>query len=193
MLKTTPSQTIGPFFSYALNSSEHGLTLLAPNRIKATLGAQITISGQVLDGDGEPISDAMLEIWHADQQGRLAGRNNGANTNFTGFARTATDQKGVFVFETIKPGRLNTTDNILQAPHIDVMVFARGVLTHLCTRIYFADEASNENDPILTAIPDPNRRDTLIAVPEVGVSGQTNYRFDIHLQGEDETVFIEWS
>ena len=193
MVKTTPSQTIGPFFSYALNSSKHGLALLAPNRMNATSDAQITISGQVLDGDGEPIPDAMLEIWQADQKGRLPGKNHGANINFTGFARTATDPKGTFVFETIKPGRLNTADNTLQAPHIDVMVFGRGILTHLCTRIYFADEASNENDPVLAAIPDPNRRDTLIAVPEIGVGGQTNYRFDIHLQGEDETVFLEWS
>ena len=169
------------------------MALLAPNRVDASLDPQITISGQVFDGDGEPISDAMLEIWQADQKGRLAGRDHGANTNFTGFARTATDQKGAFVFETIKPGRLNTADNTLQAPHIDVMVFARGVLSHLCTRIYFADEASSESDPVLAAIPDPNRRGTLIAVPEVEVGGQTNYRFNIHLQGKDETVFLEWS
>jgi len=191
--KTTPSQTIGPFFSYSLTSAKHGRTLLAPNRMDVASGVQIGISGQVFDGDSDPISDAMLEIWQADQQGRLAKTNDSANIHFRGFSRTDTDLEGTFVFETVKPGRLNTADNNLQAPHINVMVFARGILTHLCTRIYFADEASNKSDPVLAAIPDPKRRKTLIAVPQPGRDGRLNYRFDIRLQGEAETVFFQWS
>ena len=189
----TPSQTIGPFFAYSLTSAKDGRRLLVSNRVDSVSGTQIRVKGQVFDGDGEPVPDAMLEIWQADPEGRLAGANDGANIKFTGFARAATDQEGSFIFETVKPGRFHTSNNILQAPHISVIVFARGILTHLHTRIYFADETSNDNDPILAAIEDPNRRATLISVPESDGKSYTNYHFDIRLQGEGETVFFQWS
>ena len=189
----TPSQTIGPFFAYSLTSAKDGRRLLVSNRVDSVSGTQIRVKGQVFDGDGEPVPDAMLEIWQADPEGRLAGANDGANIKFTGFARAATDQEGSFIFETVKPGRFHTSNNILQAPHISVIVFARGILTHLHTRIYFADETSNDNDPILAAIEDPNRRATLISVPESDEKSYTNYHFDIRLQGKGETVFFQWS
>ena len=189
----TPSQTIGPFFAYSLTSAKDGRRLLVSNRVDSVSGTQIRVKGQVFDGNGEPVPDAMLEIWQADPEGRLAGANDGANIKFTGFARAATDQEGSFIFETVKPGRFHTSNNILQAPHISVIVFARGILTHLHTRIYFADETSNDNDPILAAIEDPNRRATLISVPESDGKSYTNYHFDIRLQGEGETVFFQWS
>ena len=193
-LKTvTPSQTIGPFFAYSLTSAKDGRRLLVSNRVDSVSGTQIRVKGQVFDGDGEPVPDAMLEIWQADPEGRLAGANDGAYIKFTGFARAATDQEGSFIFETVKPGRFHTSNNILQAPHISVIVFARGILTHLHTRIYFADETSNDNDPILAAIEDPNRRATLISVPESDGKSYTNYHFDIRLQGKGETVFFQWS
>ena len=189
----TPSQTIGPFFAYSLTSAKDGRRLLVSNRVDSVSGTQIRVKGQVFDGNGEPVPDAMLEIWQADPEGRLAGANDGANIKFTGFARAATDQEGSFIFETVKPGRFHTSNNILQAPHISVIVFARGILTHLHTRIYFADETSNDNDPILAAIEDPNRRATLISVPESDEKSYTNYHFDIRLQGKGETVFFQWS
>ena len=189
----TPSQTIGPFFAYSLTSAKDGRRLLVSNRVDSVSGTQIRVKGQVFDGDGEPVPDAMLEIWQADPEGRLAGANDGANIKFTGFARDATDQEGNFTFETVKPCRFHTSNDILQAPHISVIVFARGILTHLHTRIYFADETSNDNDPILAAIEDPNRRATLISVPESDGKSYTNYHFDIRLQGEGETVFFQWS
>ena len=193
-LKTvTPSQTIGPFYAYSLTSAKDGRRLLVSNRVDSVSGTQIRVKGQVFDGDGEPVPDAMLEIWQADPEGRLAGAYVGANKKFTGFARAATDQEGNFIYETVIPGRFHTSNDILQAPHISVIVFARGILTHLHTRIYFADETSNDNDPILAAIEDPNRRATLISVPESDGKSYTNYHFDIRLQVEGETVFFQWS
>ena len=189
----TPSQTIGPFFAYSLTSAKYGRRLLASNRVDSVSGTQIRVKGQVFDGDGEPVPDAMLEIWQADAEGRLAGARDGANIKFTGFARAATNQDGSFIFETVKPGRFHTSNDILQAPHISVIVFARGILTHLHTRIYFSDETSTNNDPVLAAIEDPKRRATLITLPDLDGDGYTNYRFDIHLQGEEETVFFQWS
>ena len=189
----TPSQTIGPFFSYALTSDENGRPLIASNHIHAPSDAEIHIEGKVLDGDGKPVSDAMLEIWQADANGRLAVPNDRANVNFLGFARTATGQDGNYIFETVKPGRTNNQDNILQAPYINLVVFARSILSQLYTRIYFADENSNDKDPVLAIIQDPDRRTTLIAVPDSDRSGQTKYQFDIHLQGDAETVFFQWS
>ena len=189
----TPSQTIGPFFSYSLTSNENGRPSIASNRIRALSGVGICIEGKVLDGDGKPVSDAMLEIWQADANGRLAVPNDRANVHFLGFARAATDQDGNYIFETVKPGRTNNQDNILQAPYINLTVFARGILSQLYTRIYFADEKSNDKDPVLTIIQDPERRATLIAVRDSDWNGHTKYQFNIHLQGDAETVFFQWS
>jgi protocatechuate 3,4-dioxygenase alpha subunit len=144
----------------------------------------------VFDGDGVPVNDAMIEIWQADAQGRYAGGRDGptrANTAFQGFGRSATDKDGVYGFETVKPGAVAGPGGAMQAPHIVVCIFSRGMLRQLYTRVYFADETSNASDPVLALVPE-DRRDTLIARQ---VSGQPAYEFDIRLQGENETVFFE--
>ena len=191
-LKQTPSQTVGPYFAYGLTPGQYGYPLsdLATGNLldEDTEGKRIRLEGQVFDGAGAPVSDAMIEIWQADGQGRYAhpadGR--GANVAFKGFGRfgTGTEADSRFIFETIKPGSVDGE----QAPHINLIVFMRGILSHAYTRVYFADEAAaNEADPVL-ALVDPARRATLIAVAcEVG----NVYRFDIHMQGEKETVFFD--
>ena len=168
----TPSQTIGPFFSFALprEGGEQAVDPDAPGAVR--------IEGQVLDGEGAPVPDALLEIWQAGPDGRYA---DGA-----GFARCPTDAEGVFHFVTVKPGRVSAPDGRAQAPHLNVIVFARGLLRHLPTRMYFPEEAeANAADPVLSAIEDPAARATLVARNEDGI-----LRFDVHLQGEAETVFF---
>jgi protocatechuate 3,4-dioxygenase alpha subunit len=188
----TPSQTVGPFFAYGLISDgaynwpdAFSNRLLTPD----TSGERIRISGRVYDGDGTPIPDAMLEIWQADAQGRFSDPRDTrgpANTSFRGFGRTGTSPEGVFAFETIKPGAVPGINGAMQAPHILMAVFARGMLLHLYTRIYFDGDAANANDAVLAQVP-ADRRDTLMAKRESdGV-----YRFDIRLQGDGETVFFE--
>lgn len=189
----TPSQTVGPYFAYGLTPEQYGYPFasLAHGHTvdEETEGERIRIQGRVFDGAGEPISDAMLEIWQADAQGRY---NHPAdpkrpNSSFLGFARTGTgtDPQHRFIFDTIKPGGRDG-----HAPHINVIVFMRGLLTHAYTRIYFSDEAAaNAVDPVLQAVP-AERRKTLIAERTEGPAGIV-YRFDIHMQGEDETVFFD--
>jgi protocatechuate 3,4-dioxygenase alpha subunit len=186
----TPSQTVGPYFAYCLTPTQYGYNFtgiagpqMADEKIR---GERIRITGQVLDGAGDPVSDAMIEIWQADADGDYpdASRPEG----FVGFARvgTGTDPNNRYWFDTIKPGA--TPDH--QAPHINVIVFMRGLLSHLYTRIYFADEeALNAADPVLGSV-DEARRRTLIAKREETPAG-TVYRFDIHMQGESETVFFD--
>ena len=183
MPKQTPSQTIGPFFAFALTPEQYGYPFasIASGRLadEATVGERIRIVGQVLDADGAPVNDAMVEIWQADAQGRYTA------TGFTGFGRqgTGTDPQSHFIFDTIKPGRVDAE----QAPHISVIVFMRGILTHAYTRIYFSDEAqANARDPVLGSVPE-DRRSTLIAKRQADGS----YRFDIRMQGDDETVFFD--
>lgn len=187
MFKQTPSQTVGPFFSFGLI---HGGDNLLVNE-QAT-GERIYITGTVFDGDGQPISDALLEIWQADAQGiynhPADPRREQADSYFRGFGRSETVNNGTFRFKTIKPGRVAWEGEQTQAPHINVRVFARGMLIHALTRLYFADEAANETDPILNQVP-AARRHTLIANREASADLPT-YRFDIHLQGERETVFF---
>jgi protocatechuate 3,4-dioxygenase alpha subunit len=190
----TPSQTVGPWFAYGLTpEGKYDWSDLATGNLITpdVVGDRIRIEGIVRDGDGTPLQDAMIEIWQADGQGRFPGRSNGAapNTSFKGFGRCATDQQGLFWFDTVKPGVIAGPDGKPQAPHILVAVFARGLLTHLYTRLYFADEAANASDPILKLVP-ADRRDTLIAKKETH-AGKTLYRFDIRLQGEGETVFFD--
>ena len=192
MKALTPSQTIGPFFSYCLTSENYGRDPIASNTVQSESDSKIRITGKVFEGNGNHVPDAMIEIWQCDAQGRLPTEYRGTNTSFTGFARSGTDENGRYVFETVKPGRISTSDNILQAPHIDVLVFARGLLLHLYTRIYFADESCNSEDPILSAIEDSERRSTLIAVRKTGSDNRVTYLFDIHLQGDSETVFFQW-
>jgi protocatechuate 3,4-dioxygenase alpha subunit len=190
----TPSQTVGPWFAYGLTpEGKYDWSDLATGNLITpdVVGDRIRIEGIVRDGDGTPMPDAMIEIWQADGQGRLPGQRNGAapNTSFKGFGRCPTDPKGTFWFETVKPGSVPAPDGKPQAPHILIAVFARGLLTHLYTRVYFADETSNASDPVLKLVP-ADRRDTLIAKKETQ-GGKTLYRFDIRLQGEGETVFFD--
>lgn len=182
----TPSQTVGPYFAYGLTPKDYGRRELVTNDLTApdVMGARIRIEGRVLDGDGAAVSDAMIEIWQADAAGRYAQR---ANSSFKGFGRTGTDTQGHFAFTTIKPGPVAGPDGATQAPHIAVIVFARGVLRHLYTRIYFPEDApAHAGDAVLKAVP-ADRRATLIA----RATGANTYGFDINLQGPDETVFFE--
>ncbi|MBV8430197.1 MAG: protocatechuate 3,4-dioxygenase subunit alpha [Solirubrobacterales bacterium] len=180
----TPSQTVGPFFAIGL-PWEAGPQAVPPD----TPGA-ITIAGFVYDGDGQPVPDSLIETWQADPDGRFADLHGhgGASqlAGFRGFARYgAEDGDGRFEIVTVKPGRVPWPDGGEQAPHIDVSVFARGMLQRCVTRIYFADEPeANAEDPVLASV-SPDRRSTLLAEPAAG-----GYSFDIRLQGSGETVFF---
>jgi protocatechuate 3,4-dioxygenase alpha subunit len=188
-LRQTPSQTIGPFFATALlHEGWNDLTA------RGAAGQTIVIAGRVLDGDGAPVPDALLEIWQANAAGRYDHPDDGRNTpldpQFSGFGRASTDEQGRFRFRTIKPGPVPSAGGALQAPHLNVSVFARGLLKRLVTRIYFPDEPLNAQDPVLTSLPEATRRATLIARPANGESEPVLY-FDIVLQGDNETVFFE--
>ena len=185
----TPSQTVGPFFAYSLTPGEYNYAGLVTNDLRTddTVGEPILIEGRVIDGEGALVPDAMVEIWQADGAGKYAGR--GSNTTFKGFGRSETKGSG-FSFRTVKPGTVVGPDGRMQAPHINVSVFARGILRRMFTRIYFAGDAANEVDPILTLVP-ADRRGTLIARRDGSVDGMARYVLDIRLQGEDETVFFE--
>lgn len=193
-LRQTPSQTVGPFFAFSLSAPQYGYALdaIASGEIadQSVPGERIEIFGQVLDGAGVPIDDAMIEVWHADSEGRYArpSEPRTSNRSFTGFGRfgTGTEAENRFVFRTIKPGSVDGE----QAPHLNVMVFMRGMLTHAYTRCYFSDEVeANARDPFLTGVPE-DRRATLIAIREEA-SSAPRYRFDIRMQGDDETVFFD--
>lgn len=183
----TTSQTVGPFFSHALLRDELNV-LVRPE----TAGERIRIEGRVLDGDREPVPDAMVEIWQANSHGRynhpLDRRAVPLDPSFTGFGRSGTDEAGRFWFETVKPGPVPFDENSVQAPHLNVAVFARGMLNHAATRFYFEDEPTNADDPFLARVP-AHRRSTLLAKREL-VDGTVTYRLDIVLQGEAETVFF---
>jgi len=189
-LKQTPSQTVGPYFAYGLTPEQYGYPfkdlvngdLTTPD----TAGNRIRIEGCVYDGEGNPVPDAMIEIWQADAQGRYAHPADPRSTNatFKGFGRfgTGTDTENRFIFDTVKPGSVDGE----QAPHINVIVMMRGLLTHTYTRIYFSDEeTANATDPVLNSV-EKGRQRTLVAKRDGSV-----YRFDIHMQGDDETVFFD--
>jgi protocatechuate 3,4-dioxygenase alpha subunit len=156
-------------------------------------GEHITLIFRVIDGDGLPTpGDSMIELWQADSQGRyrhpIDPRSSGVDKNFCGFGRLETDANGVCVFETVKPGRVPNPEGNAQAPHINVALFGRGLGKPLRTRVYFAGESANADDPVLTLIP-AGRRETLLAKP---VAGQANaWAVEIHLQGDAETVFFD--
>jgi protocatechuate 3,4-dioxygenase alpha subunit len=198
MLEITPSQTVGPFYAYCLTPRKYKLHEIFTNDliVAGLEGEKIRIEGRVLDGDNVGIFDSMVEIWQADAKGSFAHARDheGSNTGFKGFGRVEPDNEGNYHFVTIKPGGVKTPDGKLQAPHIDVAVFARGMLKHLYTRIYFGDEESNKDDPVLSQVP-ADRRDTLIAKPQSGNGGEKVYRFDIRIQegpeGPPETQFFE--
>lgn len=203
MSEITPSQTVGPYFAYGLTpnnrcqwdpNGHYGWkntvdgNLITPD----ATGEKIRIEGVVLDGDGAPIPDAMIEIWQADAQGRYASPQDTRarpNSQFKGFGRSATDKEGVYAFDTIKPGVVPGLSGKPQAPHIVVAIFSRGMLRQVYTRLYFADEAANASDPILTMVP-ADRRGTLLAHKQPGAEPAL-YRFDIRVQGGNETVFFD--
>ena len=188
----TPSQTIGPFFAYALTPAEYGYAPLAGADLVTSdvAGEPIRIAGRLFDGLGQPVPDAMIEIWQADGAGRYPGSAAGPNSGFRGFGRAACDAAGAFAFRTVKPGAVPGPAGRPQAPHVDVGIFARGLLRRLFTRLYFADEPSTEADPILALVA-PDRRATLIARRDEAAGDPPLYRLDICLQGDRETVFFE--
>jgi protocatechuate 3,4-dioxygenase alpha subunit len=174
MTQTTPSQTIGPFFGYALPYGD------GPRVAPEWHPDAIRIHGRVLDGAGEPLPDALLEIWQAGPDGEVPGRDGAlvrGGHGFSGFGRCGTDAEGRYWFSTLKPGG--------PAPYAALLVFARGLLKPVATRIYFPGEDGNATDPVLSGVP-ADRRETLIATRE----DDRSYRFDVHLQGERETVFF---
>ena len=189
----TPSQTVGPFFAFGLDpKGDYNWAQTFSNDLTAdAAGERIRVEGRVLDGDGKPVNDSMIEIWQADAAGRYAhpADTRRPNAKFTGFGRTGTDAQGAFSFTTIKPGSVPSPDGKMQAPHILLAVFARGMPRQSYTRIYFADEAGNAGDPVLALVP-ADRRSTLIAKRKAK-NGQPVYIFDIRLQGQGETVFFE--
>lgn len=183
----TPSQTVGPYFAMRLPWPEG--PFVVP---EGTPGA-ITIIGRLYDGAGDVIPDGLIETWQADPDGRFAhpddprGPVPGGYKAFRGFGRCPTEIDGSFRIVTLKPGPLPFGDGRTEAPHIDVSVFSRGMLDRSVTRIYFPDEAeANAADPVLAAVP-ADRLDTLIAKP----AGEGLLRFDVHMQGERETVFFD--
>ena len=185
----TPAQTVGPFFAPALLREDMRRNVVAGPEIA---GERIRIEGRVLDGEGTPVPDALVEIWQANSHGRY---HHPADTRplpldprFTGFGRSGADESGAYWFETIKPGSVPYDHERAQAPHIVVTVFSRGLLNHLVTRLYFEDEPANAADPVLAHVP-PERRDTLLARREEA-NGAVVYRFDIVLQGTGETAFF---
>lgn len=184
--RSTPSQTVGPYFSIGFSWLERG------NLMEGTgSGDRVTISGRVLDGEGQPVPDAVLEIWQADAQGRYAHPedvpNVSAANKFLGFGRVFANQQGEFCFTTLKPGSVPGPDGRPQAPHLEVSLFMRGMLRRLITRIYFPAESANETDFVLGLVPGA-RRHTLISQPDTAKEGSLVW--DIHLQGDQETVFF---
>jgi protocatechuate 3,4-dioxygenase alpha subunit len=179
--RPSPSQTIGPFFGFALPWAD------GPAVVPAGTAGAIQLRGRLLDGAGDPIPDGLIETWQADGEGRFPQADASGATEFRGFGRSATDGEGRYAILTVKPGKVRGPDGTVHAPHIMVSVFARGLLRRLVTRGYFRDEdVANASDPVLASIGDARARATLMASPADG-----GYVFDIRLQGEGETLFFE--
>ncbi|RIX99662.1 protocatechuate 3,4-dioxygenase subunit alpha [Aureimonas flava] len=200
-LKESPSQTAGPYVHIGTNpnwveitgvwKADLGLVLVGPD----TRGERVIVEGTLTDGAGALVRDALIEIWQADAEGlhnSPAETRGKADAAFAGWGRQpVSDADGSFRFETIRPGRVPWPDGRLQAPHVTVWIVARGINLGLHTRLYFGDEAAaNAQDPLLARIPEPARRATLIA-PRTERDGVPVFRFDIRLQGERETVFLD--
>lgn len=175
----TASQTIGPYFGFALPSPD------GPFVVDGDHVGALWIRGRVTDGTGEPVIDALVETWQADAAGAFAAGVDGGGQRFRGFGRCPTDRDGAYGIRTVKPGSVEGPDGRPQAPHIDVLVFMRGLLRPVVTRIYFPGDPRNESDALLASLPAERRR-TLIAEPS-----RDGYRFEIRLQGEGETAFFD--
>ena len=184
----TPSQTVGPYLRIGLTEKNSIRTIAGPN----AKGERVWLKCRVLDRDGAPLNDAMIELWQADSAGKYNHPEDPqAKTSdpaCRGFGRAGTGEDGGCEFETVKPGRVPGPGNLLQAPHLNIGVFARGILLQLYTRIYFAGDPANEEDPVLALVPE-ERRETLLAKPDPTQPG--GWLFDIHLCGENETVFFD--
>jgi protocatechuate 3,4-dioxygenase, alpha subunit len=187
-LVATVWQTVGPFFSLGL----------APGYIRGiagpdALGQRIVINGQLFDGDGAPVPDAILEIWQANSHGKYAHpddtQEKPLDPNFLGHGRIPTNEEGYFSFTTIKPGPVDSDTGQPQAPHLSVSLMMRGLLRRLTTRIYFPNEPLNATDPILRLV-DPLRQKTLLLTPQP--DARQHFLWNVHLQGDDETVFFEF-
>jgi protocatechuate 3,4-dioxygenase alpha subunit len=206
----TPSQTVGPFFHYGLpwkggadlvGHSDWGarpdlfpeehyvLSLSSPTGVPE--GEAVEIAGTVYDADGVPVPDAMIEIWGANAAGRYRSQDDDredipVDPHFVGFGRATTSADGVYRFRTIRPGRVPGPGNSLQAPHLAISVFGRGLIKRLVTRLYFADGEGNQTDPVLALVPEERRR-TLIAERR----SDRTWWLDFHLAGDRETVFFD--
>ena len=186
-LCASTSQTVGPFFHLGL--SQLNLAEVAGPQVT---GERITLEGAVLDGDRKAVPDALVEIWQANAHGKYAHevdtQEKPLEPGFRGYGRMATSPDGGFRFYTIRPGRVPGPQGTLQAPHLEVCVFMRGLLKHLVTRVYFEDDPAHADDFVLNLI-EPARRATLIA--QKAEAGESVYRWNILLQGQDETVFFD--
>ena len=185
-MQRTASQTVGPFFLDALIHVGDEVIAKA-----GTAGEAMILEGSVLDAEGAPVNDAVLELFQADAAGQYAldNQQTRSGTVFSGFGRATMDATGKYRFSTIYPGVVRGT-NMVQAPHFDLMVFARGLLKPLVTRIYFEDDPSNAADSVLALVP-AHRRMTLVARRDA-TAGPSVWRFDVRLQGKDETVFFDF-
>ena len=184
-LTPTPSQTVGPYLHLGLTDAR-SISLVAGDGAK---GERVWLTFRVLDGDGVPVPDAMIELWQADSEGNYVHQESRADgAAFLGFGRLATAGDGSCTFETIRPGCVPGPGETVQAPHINVSILGRGILKRLSTRLYFVGEPANAADPVLTLVPE-NRRWTLLAQPDPART--SNWIFDVHLRGEGETVFFD--
>ena len=188
-LRQTPSQTVGPFFGVGLTRPSHLQHVLVNDQ---TEGERIRIAGTVFDGAGHAVEDALVEIWQANAHGRYRHPlDSGAapiDPAFFGFGRCPTDASGAFSFDTIKPGAIERGDGVRCAPHVNITVFARGMLSHAFTRMYFDGDLLETDSPL--ALVEPDRRRTLVGERRSD-GGLVVYRWDIHLQGGQETVFFD--
>ena len=174
-LRATTSQTIGPYLRIGLEWMQ--IEDIAP---KGVAGERFGLEGRIVDADGKPVNDAAVEVWQADSQGDYDG-------GFRGYGRSLTDEAGGFRFRSIKPGRVPGPQGKLQAPHLVVTIFMRGLLKQLLTRVYFPDEPANPEDPVLALVP-AERRGTLIAAK----AGDGKLQWTVVLQGRNETVFFDF-
>jgi protocatechuate 3,4-dioxygenase, alpha subunit len=184
----TPSQTVGPFFTIGLRS----LGREQPPSAEIA-GEEIFVTGRIVDGNGDGVNDALMELWHADvldKCGRLAeGAAEDVDGGCAGFLRVRSDENGGFAFKTIKPGRVTGIGGALQAPHIVVVLFMRGLLKQLVTRVYFPDGPGNTEDAILALVPEARRASLLL---KKVASRENHYKWNVVLQGADETVFFDF-